>query len=436
MKPRIAVISFPGSNCERESLLALKRNGFDAVEFLWKDSLEHLRGFDGFFIVGGFSYEDRSRSGIISAQDPILQVLQEENLKGKGLLGVCNGAQILVESGIVPGWEGPERGVALGPNLRIKDGHLVGTGFYNAWIEIASPHQSGTSLFNYKLEKGETLRIPAAHAEGRFILGKGAEELLLANQQNAFVYTDKAGQMARSFPENPNASALSLAGITNPAGTALALMPHPERTRAGDPLFASWRAAFSDGWSKAVNPISWSPTQEAKPTGSENQPAPWVWHVGSVLTDNTALSVENALKTKGLPLKVSRHIVWKVTPPGTSEISEKEVRAKADFFNSSKEFLIDESLAQKEELLLTVWPRAGMDPEGREKEELLCEVYPDIPGDWSVRRGVSWRVTPDGTSPHLPENWKEMVQQTHLLSHPLLHEVEEGETLPEPIIIQ
>src|SRR5579872_7303913 len=99
----IAIIQFPGSNCERETMLAVRRAGMTPVEFLWNESPLKLREMHGYIIVGGFSYEDRSRAGIIAALDPIMQELAAQSELGKPILGICNGAQVLVETGLVPG---------------------------------------------------------------------------------------------------------------------------------------------------------------------------------------------------------------------------------------------------------------------------------------------------------------------------------------------
>src|SRR5688572_427484 len=119
---RIAVVQFPGSNCERETMLALTRAGMEPVEFLWNQEQEQLRSFAGYVLVGGFSYEDRSRSGIIAALDPVMQIIREESQQGKPVLGICNGAQILVEAGLVPGLANYKLGAALTNNKQISKG--------------------------------------------------------------------------------------------------------------------------------------------------------------------------------------------------------------------------------------------------------------------------------------------------------------------------
>ena len=93
----------PGSNTEAETVAAVERNHMVAVPHLWNEPLEKLRDYDGYIVLGGFSYEDRSRSGIIASLEPIMDQIKKEVLMGKPLLGICNGAQILVEAGIVPG---------------------------------------------------------------------------------------------------------------------------------------------------------------------------------------------------------------------------------------------------------------------------------------------------------------------------------------------
>ena len=136
MSASIAIIQFPGSNTERETLMACRRVGLNPLEFLWNESAEKLTDFDGYVIVGGFAYEDRSRAGVIAALDPIIDQIKIEADKGKPVLGICNGAQILVESGLVPGLEDHRMGVALTDNKRVKGGHVVGVGYYNTWANL------------------------------------------------------------------------------------------------------------------------------------------------------------------------------------------------------------------------------------------------------------------------------------------------------------
>ena len=125
------VISFPGTNCEVEAVRTLKQVGFDAKVIRWNEDESEFIKCNGFFLPGGFSYEDRGRSGIVAANDPVIDILRKEIIKGKIVIGVCNGAQILVETGLVTDSYTPK--VALTINKRVRNSHVQGVGFYHDW---------------------------------------------------------------------------------------------------------------------------------------------------------------------------------------------------------------------------------------------------------------------------------------------------------------
>ncbi|MFQ6673650.1 MAG: phosphoribosylformylglycinamidine synthase subunit PurQ, partial [Fidelibacterota bacterium] len=156
---KIAIVQFPGSNCERESTLAVKRAGMKPVEFLWNEPIARLQDCDGYFLVGGFAYEDRSRAGIIASLEPVMETIRHESEKGKPVLGICNGAQVLVETGLVPGLEGWGLGMALATNRRTRDGHVVGTGYYNAWVNIQLTAPSHRCAFSRHLTPGQWITL-------------------------------------------------------------------------------------------------------------------------------------------------------------------------------------------------------------------------------------------------------------------------------------
>ncbi|MFH0776975.1 MAG: phosphoribosylformylglycinamidine synthase I [Patescibacteria group bacterium] len=235
-QPKIAVIQFPGSNCELETARAVERNGMSAEHFRWNEK-KSLRQFDGAILVGGFSYEDRGRSGLIASKDPLLKEVFALAKRGGVVLGICNGAQILVETGLVPNFEFGKSVLALTRNRRVKNGEVVGENFFNEWIFVRA-NRARANAFNQFNEK--VLRIPIAHAEGRFF-SNDADTIakIIDENLNAFVYCDANGEIRPEFPTNPNGSILNLAGVTNSAGNVMALMPHPERTEVGDPIFQS-----------------------------------------------------------------------------------------------------------------------------------------------------------------------------------------------------
>ncbi len=220
---KIAVIQFPGTNCEYETAAAAAEAGMDAEIFRWNKDPELLAGFDGFILPGGFSYQDRVRAGAVGAKTRIMKTLFAESQRGKPVLGICNGAQILVESGILPGIEPGRVEMALAPNTGR-------TGYYCRWIYMKTLSSPGQCAFTGNLKQGEIIPSPVAHAEGRFAAGdKNLVKKLAENGQIVFKYSNFAGEAADGFPANPNGSIEDIAGISNPAGNVLGLMPHPER---------------------------------------------------------------------------------------------------------------------------------------------------------------------------------------------------------------
>ncbi len=219
---KIAVIMFPGSNCENETALAIEATGMKAKIVRWNDTIG-LSYYDGYVLPGGWSYEDRIRAGVIPAKDPVMKIIKQEVEKGKVVLGICNGCQILVESGIIPGLKDKVQ-MALAPNI-----NPFISGFYCAWVKIKNSSKKKTA-FNLTMEQGEIIPIPIAHAEGRFATkDKVLIQHLIANDQLLFRYCDEDGNIADKFPINPNGSLINIAGITNKKGNVLAMMPHPER---------------------------------------------------------------------------------------------------------------------------------------------------------------------------------------------------------------
>lgn len=216
-KPKIAVILFPGTNCENETARAIESAGMEARIVRW-NCKQDLSEYSGVVLPGGFSYEDRIRAGIVSAQDPIVKKIKKIAEDGKPVLGICNGAQILIESGMVPGQGKVE--MALAPNI-----NRVYQGFYCTWVNIKNTGKKGA--FNNCLEN-EVIPIPIAHAEGRFVArDKKLIDELVKNKQIIFSYCNNEGDVNNE--SNPNSSMENIAGLSNKQGNVVAMMPHPER---------------------------------------------------------------------------------------------------------------------------------------------------------------------------------------------------------------
>ncbi|MCL9683745.1 phosphoribosylformylglycinamidine synthase I [Legionella maioricensis] len=335
---KIAIVQFPGSNCERETMLAVRRAGMIPVEFLWNESHAKLREMNGYIIVGGFSYEDRSRAGIIAALDPVMREIKAQSELGKPVLGICNGAQILVETGLVPGLENNRLGMALSENKRIVDGKILGTGFYNSWIHMCSRTQDKNNAFTRHMSKESILTVPIAHAEGRFVMPVALVQEIEKEGLNVFQYCDDQGNISDNFPVNPNGSMLNIAAIMNKAGNVMAMMPHPERTPAGDVIFLSMRDYIKEAKPFQSSFLSYKPTA-APLTHYRKEKLSHELLVQLVITDNYALTVQNTLKQLGISVRVSRMVHWQINCHSAAVIDQ--IKQTGVLYNERKEYLVD-----------------------------------------------------------------------------------------------
>ncbi|MBN1504198.1 MAG: phosphoribosylformylglycinamidine synthase I [Candidatus Eisenbacteria bacterium] len=242
MKPRVAVIQFPGVNCEYETQRALNAAGLDAEVFRWNLDVGRLSSFDAFLLPGGFSYQDRVRAGAIAAKDSVVQEVALQADRGKPVLGICNGAQVLVEAGMVPGLSPGRVEMALGPNR--TDGR---SGYLCEWVFLKAV-EPGRAAFTCAMREGQVVPLPIAHAEGRFVTrSPGTLEALEKERLPRLLYCSQSGEVATAYPSNPNGSVLSAAAVSNRKGNVMAMMPHPERaawlSQVPDRITGAWGQA-------------------------------------------------------------------------------------------------------------------------------------------------------------------------------------------------
>ncbi len=385
---RIAIIQFPGSNCESESIRAIKQASLEPVEFLWNQNPHDLKNFDGFFIVGGFSYEDRSRSGIISALDPIMEYIKNESEKGKPILGICNGAQILVETGLVPGLKNNQLGMALAINERIKNGKILGTGFYNTWINMQSSAEPGTCAFNKYLKINEFINIPIAHGEGRFIIPEALLQEMKANNQTVFRYCDNNGKISEEFPVNPNGSVYNLAAVTNTAGNVMAMMPHPERTANGQPIFTSMRDYIQTEKTIDLTPLTYTPPiQTIKQFQPKKNSVELL--VELIITDNEAATVKNTLSNLDIYAEIKKFTHWEIVGENNEDLLKKIIKS-GELFNSNKEKIITklENIPNSVSFLI----RYKDDFVGQSKATTLTNRL-GITGIEKIIKGTVWQIS-------------------------------------------
>jgi phosphoribosylformylglycinamidine synthase len=224
---KAAVIRFPGSNCDQDCYHVLKNDFGLETEYVWHKEAS-VEQFDLILLPGGFSYGDYLRCGAIARFSPVMRSVTAETARGKLIIGICNGFQILCEARLLPG--------AL---IRNNSLHFV-CEFIEARLEnmeTAFTHSEVTKSDGTLLtaRTGLLLRLPVAHGEGNYRADPDTLRELNRNNQIVLRYSDSRG--ALTGDANPNGSTENIAGITNRAGNVFGLMPHPER--ACDPLLGS-----------------------------------------------------------------------------------------------------------------------------------------------------------------------------------------------------
>ena len=228
---KAAVIVFPGSNCDRDVQVALRQSMGGEPLMVW-----HKQGdfapVDLIVLPGGFSYGDYLRCGAMAAHSPVLKEVAARARKGVPVLGICNGFQVLTETGLLPG--------ALLRN--------AGLGFVCRDVHLRV--ETSQSIFTARYEAGQTIRIPVAHHDGNYYADEETLKRLEGHGRIAFRYCDAEGAVTDAA--NPNGSLANIAGVYNEAKTVLGLMPHPERL--ADPALGGddGRAMF-DGLVEALS---------------------------------------------------------------------------------------------------------------------------------------------------------------------------------------
>jgi phosphoribosylformylglycinamidine synthase I len=210
---KCAVVVFPGSNCDHDVYHVLKHTLGQETAFLWHQD-DSLQGAELVVLPGGFSYGDYLRAGALAALSPVMGAVKRHAAAGGLVLGVCNGFQVLLESGLLPG--------AMRRNRRLR------FECRDVFLRVERDDLPFTS----KLRRGQVLRMPIAHGEGNYEDTPEALDALERNGQVVFRYAAPDGTPAAQDSErwNPNGSARAIAGVANREGNVLGLMPHPERS--------------------------------------------------------------------------------------------------------------------------------------------------------------------------------------------------------------
>jgi len=207
---KFGVVVFPGSNCDHDAFHVLSAVLGQPTEWIWHESADFGR-FDAVVLPGGFAYGDYLRTGALASHAPVMQAVKQFAARGGLVLGICNGFQILLEAGLLPG--------AMLRNRRLKflcrDVHLR--------VETTA------TPFTSACRPGQVLKMPIAHMEGNYFCDADTLATLERNGQIVFRYATHAGEIVDTEGANPNGALANIAGICNPERNVLGLMPHPER---------------------------------------------------------------------------------------------------------------------------------------------------------------------------------------------------------------
>lgn len=227
---KACVIVFPGSNCDLDAQHALSSVAGFETDLRWHRDAD-LSGYDLIVLPGGFSYGDHLRAGAIARFAPAMRAVARESEKGTPILGICNGFQILLEAGLLPG-------------VMLRNDSLQ---FRHQWVSLRVERTD--TAFTRSMKVGDVLRMPIAHGEGNYFADTATGQRLEAEGRVVFRYSDQQGRVTPAA--NPNGSMGNIAGIVNERGNVLGMMPHPER--ASEPLMGGadglvlWRSVIEAG---------------------------------------------------------------------------------------------------------------------------------------------------------------------------------------------
>ncbi|HET7152305.1 MAG TPA: phosphoribosylformylglycinamidine synthase subunit PurQ [Candidatus Kapabacteria bacterium] len=209
---KFGIVQFPGSNCDHDALYAIRNNLGEQAEYLWHKETD-LQGSDAIILPGGFSYGDYLRTGAIARFSPIMKEVVRFANNGGIVIGICNGFQILCESGLLPG--------VLMRNRSLR--------FACKYVHLKV--LNAETKFTAQSSEGDVLTIPIAHGDGNYVCDSDTLSALQDDNRIVFKYCNESGEITDAA--NPNGATLNIAGIISKAGNVLGMMPHPER--ASDP---------------------------------------------------------------------------------------------------------------------------------------------------------------------------------------------------------
>lgn len=417
MRPKIAIIEFPGTNCEVETAQAVVEANMEAVSFRYNENLSLLKQYDGFILPGGSSYEDRSRCGIIAALQPIINYLKEEDKKGKPILGICNGAQILLEAALVPGFANYTLGGSLTTNTLFEDPKTIGVGLYNSSVNIKSKDLKNKGAFFNNLDDNTIIKVPVASSSGRFVFSDEVLEKLKSHNCIALYYCDEQGQIINSATINPYNSINNIAGLTNFNGNVLAILPHIERVKEIKLFLESMRTYIAEN-KKSLKQVVELDTPFTNQLKYERKPNTKEFVIGTVINDNSAATVQQTVEKLGFPAKIGRAIHWTLVKDENASEADfidevKKIEQSGHLFNPNKEFVIQNDFSKGQKFLVQTIKEED-DALGLFNYKQLKKRF-SLKSIKAIRHSVLWSISYD------EENFVNQILETNILNNPYTH---------------
>lgn len=381
---KIAIVQLPESNDVSETLLAVSRAGMEPVEFLWHGPHEALAEMAGFIIIG---------SGVFAAFDPIMQVIHTQCALGKPVLGIAQGARLLLESGLVPGLEDNRVGMALSEK----------TGDENALVTMRLSDHYQRNAFTRHLTPTDILQVQDCRMQ--FLMPPALRQEIETQGLDVFQYCDTEGAV--------NESPHGIAAVSNKAGNAMAIVPRIERTHACDAIFHSMRDFIAENHGvRQVSPLHYYPRPPViAPYKQTNGAHEWVVELRDV--DKEAEAVQRVLRQLGYQGTVKRFSHWEIECNGSvadQEAAMLQVKKSGVLFDEQKEREVTPPHAACLYLV-----RSIDDLQGRQRQQQLQTQFA-ISHVTAVRYGVLWQFIGDDNQ--MPIN---LILDANIIYNPYAH---------------
>lgn len=376
---RIAIIQFPEAHFERETHLAVKRAGMEPITYQWNEPKEKLANFSGYVVVGRFPS---------LALDPFIGALKQQSEQGKPIIGICQGAHILVEAGLVPGLDKHKVGMALVGQTCSEHGTP-------ATIKLTDHYQA--NAFTSYLKSTDRIETPVAHRDARFVLPPALQLEMKEHGLQLFNYVDNQ----------------QLAAVSNKSGNVMAMLPHIECSEQGDVIFQSMREYITKGVTDRVTPLRYHPRpQDIAPYVLPPFTQELISDV--MVTDHHVQSIEKTLNQIGIPVRLRRQIHWEVECDSLATFDA--VKKSGVLYNQPSG--VDSNKPKQTKLnQMSYLVRAHADTMGQQKLQMLKNHFA-IQGVRGIRHGIIWHLTAEN---NLVEYAKQ-VMDSHILFNPYAYD--------------